>query len=214
MRGWGSVCLLSGPPWLPGPSQRPLQNLQSKHSLLYPRALLQTPSCLTWTLVTCFIFKLDVPVSVHLHDPQGVAGSKPGLPSGGSSPGGRTGPHLCILCTINSEEKQPRPSGHSVKTTKNCQGKGNRQPWKAGVDPEMKTNKAEGNTQRRERPGTGKPTTSDFFFFFFALYSANLGCYITLLIKMKVCYMAPVLGARQAFCPSDPEVVAQQLGKI
>lgn len=46
-------------------------------------------------------------------------------------------------------------------------------------------------------------------FFFSALYSANLGGYITLPIKISV-LCGPVPWAL-AFCPSDPEVVAQRL---
>lgn len=47
------------------------------------------------------------------------------------------------------------------------------------------------------------------WFFFFALYSANLGCYITLLIKISVlCGPVPWV---LAFCPSDREVMAQRL---
>ena len=69
-----------------------------------------------------FIFKLNVPVSVCLHDP-GIQ-ALPAPSSGQAGTGywlapnqashlegqpleGRTGPHLCILCTINSVEKQP-----------------------------------------------------------------------------------------------------------
>ena len=89
-----------------------------KHSLpLHPRALLQTPSCLTWTPVTCLSLNsmylcLPAYMTLGARHPAlarrawGTGWLQTRPPIWRVSPQ-RAGQGPISLCTINSEEKQP-----------------------------------------------------------------------------------------------------------